>query len=53
MKMKYISKIMGMQGSGVSREICSTNAYIGLPRQFSGKESACQCKSHRRRGFDP
>ena len=26
---------------------------IGLPRWLSGKESACQCRSHRRRGFDP
>ena len=25
----------------------------GLLRQRSGKESACQCRRHRRRGFDP
>ena len=25
----------------------------GLPRWLSGKESACQCKRHERRGFDP
>ena len=26
---------------------------IGLPRWLSGKESACQCRSHRRCGFYP
>ena len=26
---------------------------IGLPRWLSGKESACQCRKHRRHGFDP
>ena len=25
----------------------------GLPRWLSGKESACQCRRQRRRGFDP
>ena len=25
---------------------------LGLPRQLSGKESTCQCRRHRRRGFD-
>ena len=24
----------------------------GLPRQFSGKESTCRCRKHRRHGFD-
>jgi len=24
-----------------------------LPRRCSGKESACQCRGHRRRRFDP
>ena len=28
-------------------------ASIGLPKQFSGKESLCQCKRHSRCGFDP
>ena len=27
--------------------------YCGLPRRLCGKESACQCRSHRRHGFDP
>jgi len=27
--------------------------FSGLPRCHSGKESACQCRRHRRRGFDP
>ena len=27
--------------------------YWGLPRWFSGIEYACQCREHRRRGFDP
>ena len=26
---------------------------FGLPRWLSGKDSACQCRSHRRHGFDP
>ena len=30
-----------------------TQACVGLPRWHSGKESACQCRSHRRCGFDP
>ena len=25
----------------------------GLPRWLSGKEPPCQCRRHRRRGFDP
>ena len=25
----------------------------GLPQWLSGKESACQCRRHRRRGFNP
>ena len=28
-------------------------AVLGLPRWHSGKESACQCRSHRRHGFNP
>ena len=27
--------------------------YIGLPRWCNGKEYACQCRRHKRRGFDP
>jgi len=27
--------------------------YSGLPRQLSGKESTCQCRRHKRHGFDP
>jgi len=26
---------------------------MGLLRWLSGKESACECKRHRRHGFDP
>ena len=26
---------------------------VGLPRWLSGKESACPCRRHRRRGLDP
>ena len=25
----------------------------GLPTWYSGKESACQCRRHKRRGFNP
>ena len=28
-------------------------ACSGLPRCHSGREPACQCRRHRRRGFDP
>ena len=31
----------------------SLSSKNGLPRRQSGKESACQCKRHRRRGFSP
>ena len=30
-----------------------TAEYGRFPRWLSGKESACQCRRHRRRGFDP
>ena len=30
-----------------------TLQHIGLPRWYSGKESACQYRRHWRRGFDP
>ena len=33
-------------------QILSRSIIFGLPRWLSGKESACQCKSHRRHGFD-
>ena len=26
--------------------------HLGLPRWLSGKESSCQCRRHRRHGFD-
>ena len=28
-------------------------AYTGIPGGASGKQSACQCRRHKRRGFDP
>ena len=31
----------------------SLKALVGLPRQHSGKEPACQCRSHRRCRFNP
>ena len=36
--------------------LCKLNEYIyekGLPRWLSGKESACQCRRCKRRGFEP
>ena len=27
--------------------------YTGIPGGASGKQSACQCRRHKRRGFDP
>jgi len=27
--------------------------YMGLPRWHRGKESACQCRRHKKCGFDP
>ena len=50
MKMKYISKIMEMQGSGASREICSTNAYIRR-RQWHPTPVLLPGKSHGRRSL--
>ena len=29
------------------------NMCVGLPRWLSSKEPTCQCRKHRRRGFDP
>ena len=29
------------------------SVWYGLPRCFSGKEPACQCRRHKRLGFDP
>ena len=55
MKMKYISKIMEMQGSGASREICSTNAYIRR-RQWHPTPVLLPGKPHGRRslvGYSP
>ena len=34
-------------------DLCSKCISNGLPRWFSGKESACQCRSHRRCRFSP
>ena len=31
----------------------TTNTHYGLPRLLSGKESACQCRRHRRCGLHP
>ena len=35
------------------KQLSSSIFFIGLPRWHSGKESACQCKRHRRWGFGP
>ena len=34
-------------------EVWSNHPKLGLPRWFSGKESACQCRRHRRHRFSP
>ena len=34
-------------------ELTLTNLDRGLPRCASGKEPACQCRRHKRCGFDP
>ena len=33
--------------------VCNLHSSHGLPRWFSGKETACQCRRHKRHGFDP
>ena len=40
---------------GLKRNNVFFSLYIkrGLPRWLSGKESTCQCRSHRRHGLDP
>ena len=35
------------------RELECSTLLMGLPRWHSGQESACQCRRHRRRRFDP
>ena len=35
------------------RRITQTHLLYGLPKWLSGKESACQCRRHKRHGFDP
>ena len=37
----------------VMNKIQGLKSVIGLPRWYSGKESTCQCRRCRRRGFDP
>ena len=32
---------------------CPVYPFMGLPRWCSGKESTCQCRRHKRGGFDP
>ena len=39
--------------SEISRCRCILSHVEGLPRWLSGKESACQCRRHRRWGLDP
>ena len=34
-------------------ELMNVYYFLGLPRWYSGKESSCQCRRHKRRGFDP
>ena len=37
-----------------SNTLCDLNTVsIGCPRWLSGKQSVCQCKDHRKHGFDP
>ena len=33
--------------------VCTYMCVYGIPRWLSGKEYACQCRRHKRRGFDP
>ena len=46
---KNISKIL----RGVNLEVQNNSVFKGYLRCLSGKESFCQCKRHRRCGFDP
>ena len=34
-------------------DIVSFIFLYGLPKWYSGKETACQCRKHKRHGFDP
>ena len=38
--------------SAAATVIPTTNSWTGFPRGNSGKELACQCRKHTRRGFD-
>ena len=45
---------MPTSGPGASTAVLMMSIQVlGLPRWLSGKESACQCRRHRRRRFDP
>ena len=36
------------------KNLCASACFIrGLPRQLSGKEPTCQCRRHKRHGFNP
>ena len=43
----YWGRRQGIMGFGLGSKVS------GLPRGFRGKESTCQYRRHRRRGFDP
>ena len=51
--MKAVISIHGEQDTGVSKNLLVTLT-VGIPGWWlSGKEPTCQCRRHRRRGFDP
>ena len=42
---------VGLNGKKVKRE--GLYVYVGFPNGAWGKEPACQCRRHKRCGFDP
>ena len=47
-----LTGILGRLNKVVSNR-CLVLCVVGLPRGHSGKELACQCRRHKRHGFNP
>ena len=45
-----LSCVTPLNTSSISMHVC---VFMGCPRWLSGKEPHCQCRRHKRRGFDP
>ena len=48
-----LNKLIKFSETQFPYNLSTARVFIRLPRWLSGKESACQCRKHRRYGFDP